>query len=162
MRTWRGESGSKATAKRVLRPAACVALLLLAGLPAYAQDASQMAPPDPGGTPQESNPGRHGAGQSGASDDDAGFRTAVRLSQLRAARQKALIAEADKLVKLAAALNAEVGGAGAAPLTKAQLREANEIEKLARSVERDMKMPASLELGRPSAQTEQDPRDEGP
>lgn len=49
-------------------------------------------------------------------------------------RQKQIVADSDKLLKLARELNDEVAAAGSRSLTAEQLEKLNEIEKLARSV----------------------------
>jgi hypothetical protein len=61
-----------------------------------------------------------------------------RLKALNAERQKAMIADTNKLVKLAAALNAEINGKHRGELTPDQLRQVAEIEKLAHSVKEKM------------------------
>lgn len=53
-------------------------------------------------------------------------------------RQRSLVANTNKLLKLAKELNAEVNGGQAGELTKAQLRKVSEIEKLARKVKSEM------------------------
>jgi hypothetical protein len=61
-----------------------------------------------------------------------------RLKALNAERQKAMIADTNKLVKLAAQLNAEINGKHPGELTPDQLHQVAEIEKLARSVKEKM------------------------
>jgi hypothetical protein len=63
---------------------------------------------------------------------------AKRLNALNAERQKAMVADTDKLVKLAAELNEEVNGGNPSRLTEEQLRKVAEIEKLARSIREKM------------------------
>jgi hypothetical protein len=57
-----------------------------------------------------------------------------RLGVINVERQKALVADTQKLVKLAAELNAEINSAHQTELTAGQLRKVAEIEKLAHSV----------------------------
>ena len=57
---------------------------------------------------------------------------------VKAARQKALYEDADKLLKLATQLNSEMSDPNAGPIADGQLRTAAKIEKLARQVERNM------------------------
>lgn len=64
--------------------------------------------------------------------------TAKRLKVLNEQRQRSLVANTNKLLKLAKELNAEVNGGQAGELTKAQLRKVSEIEKLARKVKSEM------------------------
>ena len=61
-----------------------------------------------------------------------------RLRLLNAQRQKAMVADAAKLLKLAGELNAEVASPDSAPFTLEQLHKINEIEKLAHSVKDKM------------------------
>ena len=70
-------------------------------------------------------------------NDDPGF-AERRLRALNADRQKHMVSEAARLLKLANELNAEVSGANPDSLTPAQLRKVGEIEKLAHSVKERM------------------------
>jgi hypothetical protein len=62
----------------------------------------------------------------------------ARLRALNDDRQKKLVADTEKLLSLAAELNAELRGANFAALTPAQAHKVHEIEKLARSVKEKM------------------------
>lgn len=64
-----------------------------------------------------------------------------RLRELNAERQKSIVADTNRLVKLAAELNGEINGAHPASLTGDQLRKLAEIEKLAHSVREKMSTP---------------------
>ena len=75
-----------------------------------------------------------------------------RLKALNAERQKAMIADTNKLVKLAAALNAAINGKHSGELTPDQLHQVTEIEKLAHSIKE--KMCTSV---RPSPMMQQPP-----
>lgn len=66
---------------------------------------------------------------------------AKRLQALNADRQKSLVADTNKLVKLAAQLNAEINGAHPGSLTDEQLKMVAEIEKLAHSIREKMCLP---------------------
>ena len=57
-----------------------------------------------------------------------------RWKALNAERQKSMVADTNRLVKLAAELNAEVNGPHPRALSADQLRKVAEIEKLARSI----------------------------
>lgn len=61
-----------------------------------------------------------------------------RLNALNTERQKNMIADTNKLLKLAAELNAEVNGKNLGQLTPDQLRKVAEIEKLAHSIREKM------------------------
>lgn len=72
-----------------------------------------------------------------------------RMKALNTARQKALVSDTNKLVKLAAQLNAQINSAHQGHLTEDQLRTVAEIEKLAKSVREKMSDASS---GAPSVQ----------
>jgi hypothetical protein len=61
-----------------------------------------------------------------------------RLRLLNVERQKSLVSDAGKLLKLAGELNAEVAQTNPDSLTQAELRKLAEIEKLAHSVKQKM------------------------
>ena len=110
------------------RRALCLALLL--ALPGGAQN----APPLPR-LPQ-------GMDQRGEFPDDTSnggpMDAERRLQAQNADRQKQLVSDTNKLLKLATELNDEIGRTTADSLTPAQLRKVAEIEKLARSVKEKM------------------------
>jgi hypothetical protein len=58
---------------------------------------------------------------------------------LNALRQKQLVSDADKLLRLAGELKSEVGGPEKSATSTAALRKADEIEKLAKSVRDKMR-----------------------
>lgn len=94
--------------------------------------------------PQQSSPGRLGQLSANSTveyeqPDPIGEQHRQRL--LNADRQKALVADADKLLKLASRFNAEIGAANPETLTPAQLRTLGEIQKLAHSVKTRMSDP---------------------
>ena len=62
-----------------------------------------------------------------------------RLRLLNAERQKSMISDADKLLKLAQELNADIAGADTSTLTDAQMRKLAEIAKLAHNVKEKMR-----------------------
>ncbi len=62
----------------------------------------------------------------------------MQLARMNADRQKSMVADANKLLKLTQRLNAEVNGAHASALTQDQLRQVREIEKLAHKVREEM------------------------
>ena len=64
------------------------------------------------------------------------------LRGLNIERQKMMVSDANKLLKLASELNAEVSSSNQDSLTPAQLRNVAEIEKLARSVKEKMSTSA--------------------
>jgi hypothetical protein len=109
-------------------------LVLLLELPCGGQDAGQYS----------KQPVQELSGQQatdlifpGAAETDS-LEEEKRLRALNADRQKRMVADADKLLKLATELNAEVSRANSASLTPDQLRKVEEIEKLAHSVKQKM------------------------
>jgi len=73
-----------------------------------------------------------GFGDAGSAEQER------RLRALNAERQKSMIADVNKLLKLAAELDAEIGGANRDSLTSGQIAKVERIEKLARSVKEKM------------------------
>jgi len=63
-----------------------------------------------------------------------------RLRMINAERQKSMVADTDKLVKLAKELNEEIAHSNSGELSAAQLRKVAEIEKLAHNVRDKMIM----------------------
>jgi hypothetical protein len=81
---------------------------------------------------------------SGVKSDSPGaddFWEAKRQRQLNVLRQKQLIANTDKLLRMVGELKAEIAADHASALTPDQLRRLAEIEKLARSVREGMETP---------------------
>jgi hypothetical protein len=70
-------------------------------------------------------------------DNDAAF-AQRQIDALNAARQKALVSDTDKLLKLAQELNSEIAVNDPASLTSDQVRKIASIEKLARNVRQKM------------------------
>ena len=79
-------------------------------------------------------------GQLGNQDDDTSgpSQDEQLLRVLNAQRQKSLVADTDKLLRLANDLNAEIARTTPAALTPDQLHKLAEIEKLARNVREKM------------------------
>lgn len=73
------------------------------------------------------------AGDTGSPDLDA-----RRLKALNAERQKSLVSDTNKLVKLTAELNAQINSTHSASLTEDQIHMVAEIEKLAHSIREKM------------------------
>ena len=63
---------------------------------------------------------------------------ARQIQSLNAERQKSMVSDTDKLVRLAKELNAEVEKSNPEQLTQVELRKLADIEKLARSVKQKM------------------------
>ena len=116
----------------VLRAALGVALVLgipVTGLSGYPQFPS---------TTGNGKLGQHYPDSTGQFGDDSNSPDKKRIRMLNAERQKALISDTEKLLKLAKELNDEVTGSDSTSLSDAQLRKVAEIGKLAHSVKEKM------------------------
>jgi hypothetical protein len=84
----------------------------------------------------------HSGGQPGNVEDAAsGIETAMqakRITQLNQIRQKSIVSDAEKLVRLAQELNDDANADGANLSQAERMRKASEIEKLAKSVKEKM------------------------
>ena len=137
-----GVSASKTRASEVAHAAhRALWLALLLALPAGAQNGPPLAPggtqDGPSGMQQRSPRQR----LSSSLDQSVGLDSAQQAKWLRGLnieRQKSMVSDANKLLKLASELNAEVSSSNQDSLTLEQLRKVGEIEKLARSVKEKM------------------------
>jgi hypothetical protein len=110
-----------------------LALVIAASSVAQAPRERELSPFDPSlGQPRNGRIG--GAGDLDSKEEER------RLRLLNAERQKNMVSDADKLLKLATQLNAEVAAAHESELTAAQLKSISEIEKLARKVKDRMSL----------------------
>jgi hypothetical protein len=107
--------------------AAFMVAILTASQPCPAQVMSSPAPPPL----QIQRPGGFGA------DPDPVF-AAKRLRALNADRQKSMVSAAERLLNLARQLDAEIASNPTGQLTPDEMRQAAEIEKLARAVKDKM------------------------
>ena len=82
--------------------------------------------------------GQHYPDSTGQYGDDSNSPDKKRMRMLNAERQKALISDTEKLLKLAKELNDEVTESDSASMSDAQLRKVAEIGKLAHSVKEKM------------------------
>jgi predicted outer membrane protein len=123
----RDAAPSSRSAFHCVRAALCLAILL--ALPGGAQN----------GPPQQ----RPSIGEP-SRDRDVQFESADpvldehRLQALNSDRQKSLVSDTNKLLKIAADLDAEIGRTNPETLSSSQLRKVAEIEKLARGVKEKM------------------------
>jgi hypothetical protein len=106
---------------------------------------AQMPGPTSGPTSGQSSGGRGGAfghpDMSPLSNNDGDYdpvMTERRVRALNSERQKQMVADANKLLKLAKELNDEVATASESSFTSDQLRKIAEIEKLAKNVRERM------------------------
>jgi hypothetical protein len=100
--------------------------------------------PSGNGVMVQNIPGPRPLGVGGGIEDDPLF-GAKRLRALNADRQKSMVSDADKLVKLARQLDAEIASNSTDDLTPEELHKIAEIEKLARNVK--AKMAQSFDVG---------------
>jgi hypothetical protein len=111
--------------------AICIALLMVAQAGAQSHGTPSL-PTLPSGAPVGSR-----------EDYDIPSRDPVeearRLQSLNIARQKALVSDANKLLRLTTEFNEEISHSNADALTVAQIRKLAQIEKLAHSVSEKMK-----------------------
>lgn len=112
------------------RVALCFALVLV--LPGGAQNGV----PGPR-TPLSQPPGQHLGGLEEMGNGDS-IDQERRLRALNADRQKSMVSDTDKLLKLANELNIEVAAASPESLNSDQLHKVAQIEKLAHSVREKM------------------------
>jgi len=127
--------------------AACQALglALMLALTGSVQIAPQQTKPrlPPPPLPNLTSPPASAIHQSDDTDIRETIEADQKLRALNDARQKSMVADAAKLLKLAGELNAEVGSANPGTLTPAELRKVAEIEKLAHNVKEKMSYPVT-------------------
>ncbi|HVZ82191.1 MAG TPA: hypothetical protein VG893_00855 [Terracidiphilus sp.] len=125
-------------AKHAAQRAALAALLFLVALaPA---PAGQLSPPAPFN--------QHARNPLDEPDTGDPIMRERQVRALNAARQKSLVADTDKLLRLARELNTEIATSSESALTPIQARKLAEIEKLAHSVKDKM---SDASVGAPSA-----------
>jgi len=125
-----GRAGSARTKSGGTRLALALGLLLT--LPGGAQNG--QAPHGAGSIGQQIG------GVLGDNSDSDPVEQEKRLKALNAERQKSLVADTNRLVKLATELNSELNGTHPESLNPAQMRKVAEIEKLAHSVKEKMSL----------------------
>jgi hypothetical protein len=139
------QSAKRATAPRprrlrfLLLAFSAAAFLAACGMSAHAQTNPMGVDAPVGGVhsyPQENGPMM----TSGDGDGVESVEAERRLNALNAEREKALISDTAKLLKLAIALNEQIGKSNPGQLTPEQLRMVAEMEKLAHSVREKMAM----------------------
>jgi len=125
---------------RVRHNGARSALLLavLLALPGVAQ-----YPPHPRGPAQQSSGDAMGSLVEESSPVDLSERQ-KRVREMNAARQKAIVADTEKLLKLARELKDEIGSTNLDQLVSAEVSKLAEIEKLAHSIKEKMSFPVQL------------------
>jgi hypothetical protein len=119
---------------RVVLGVALLLVLPLGGAQSGAQNGSQVQRMPSGSLGQQVGP------MIGDSTENDSVEQQKRLKALNAERQKSLVADTNKLVKLAGQLNTELAGEHPETLNPDQLRKVAEIEKLARNIKDKMSM----------------------
>jgi hypothetical protein len=130
------------------RRALCVALLLTASGGAQIRPVSPSLPTLPSGAPVGSRQDYDIPSRDPAEEQR-------RLRALNAERQKRVVSDANKILKLTNELSMEIARANPESLTEAQLRKLAEIEKLARDLKTNMSATALPSTG---IQSPMDPR----
>lgn len=116
--------------KEILRRSGGLACSLLM-FAAFAPIAGQQFPPN---LPNQ----RTRAPFDGLGDRDDPALAARQMKALNAERQKSLVSDTAKLLKLTQELNREIGNGNREALTPVELRKISDIEKLARNVKQKM------------------------
>jgi hypothetical protein len=106
------------------------------------------APPGPTGQTERAVP------PTPRLEDNDPLLTDRQLYALNVLRQKSLVSDTNKLLKLATELNAEIQRTNPSSLTPVQLRKVAEIEKLAHKVKEEMSVPLQ---GSPTVQLPREP-----
>jgi hypothetical protein len=119
---------------RALRPLLWLAL----AVPAAAQNGVPYQPSQ--GSPQFKEPSSTPATEFDKPDQ---MQEQQRLKALNAARQKSMVSDTNKLLRLVNELNEEIARGKADTPTPAQLHKVAEIEKLARNVKEKMSTPVA-------------------
>jgi hypothetical protein len=121
-------AGSRRLAGRAFWLALLLAVPCASGFPQQSPIPGSQFPTTPHGMPQDSNENSPLYNQSPPGEAEK------RLRMINAERQKSMVSDTDKLLKLATELNNEIAKSNPGALTPAQLRKVAEIEKLAHSV----------------------------
>jgi hypothetical protein len=108
------------------------ALMFLLGIPLPGQVPYQQTPSSNNGRVGQGYPDQTGVGQDANSPDQR------RIRMLNAERQKALVSDTEKLLKLARELNDDVAASDSGRMNDEQVRKVAEIGKLAKSVKDKM------------------------
>jgi hypothetical protein len=123
--------------RRRVGPGFVVGIVLLLGIPVAGQSGFFQFPP--------SNNGRLGKGYPDATGQfppDPNSPDQKRLRMLNTERQKQIVSETEKLLKLAQELNAEVAESASTSMSDEELHKVGEIAKLAKSVKEKMSFSA--------------------
>lgn len=132
----RGTDGLRHTRLRALRTALWLALLL-----PVCGGFSQQTGAGVGQFPTSNHHGYPPASDPlSSADGDNSVQAEKRLRSINIERQKSLVADTDRLLKLATELNSEIAKSNPGELSPVQLRKVAEIEKLAHNVRDKMVM----------------------
>ena len=133
----RVESGKRTISR--LRPAvrSVLGLTLLLGLPVAGQSPYPQYP-----IPSTGPYGQHYPDANSPFGQDPNSPEQKRIRALNAERQKSLVSDAEKLLKLAKELNDELAQSNSGTMNPEQLHKVEEIGKLAKSVKEKMSFTA--------------------
>ena len=121
------------TMRRRIGMRSALGLALLLGLPVAGQSPYPQFPSTNSG-----RNGQHYPDASGPMEQGANSPEQKRIKYLNAERQRALVSDAEKLLKLAKELNDEVGQSDSEKMNSQQVHKVEEIGKLAKSVKEKM------------------------
>jgi hypothetical protein len=130
-------TSTPARRRRQLRAAFCLAILL--ALP-FAGGLSQQSSGGGMNPAQLSNGSPMGSSPLSSLDDYNPVISEKRRHQMNIDRQKSMVADSDRLLKLAAELNDEIAHSNPIALTPTQIHKVAEIEKLAHRIKDKMAM----------------------
>jgi hypothetical protein len=127
-------------ARRPVAPRRLLAVCCALGILAFWIPGAGQSP-----FPQSSDNGKFGQrypDSNGPQGQDSNSPEQRRMRMLNAERQKALVSDAEKLLKLAKELNDELGAGDSGSLSDEEVRKVAEIGKLAKSVKEKMSYTA--------------------
>lgn len=135
----RVQSGTRTISRRFSGLRSVIGLTLLLGIPVAGQSPYQQFPSPNSGTGQY---GKHYPDPNSPFGQDPNSPEQKRIRALNAERQKSLVSDAEKLLKLARELNDELAQNTSGAMSAEQLRKVEEIGKLAKSVKEKMSFTA--------------------
>lgn len=131
------ELGNRITMRLRQGVRSVLGLILLLGLPVAGQSPYPQFP-----SANNGQYGQHYPDSGNPSEQDPNSPEQKRIRALNAARQKSLVSDAEKLLKLAKELNDELAQSDSGTMNAQQLHKVEEIGKLAKSVKEKMSFTA--------------------
>lgn len=130
-------SGTRIIGRRPFAGRSVFYLTLLLGIPLAGQSPFQQFP-----SANSGQYGQHYPDQNGPFSQDPNSPEQKRIRALNAERQKSLVSDTEKLLRLAKELNVQLAQNDSGTMTAEQLRKVEEIGKLAKSVKEKMSFTA--------------------